>query len=88
MRYALIWTDHLKTEVELGFPNPTEGYSYSNQRLANARAVLPRRASSRRPSNRAAAIRSRSGVRTPPFCRSVPWWTSPPPGSRRSPPNC
>jgi hypothetical protein len=29
------WTDHLKTEVELGFPNPTEGYSYSNQRLAN-----------------------------------------------------
>ena len=29
------WTDHLKTEVEFGFPNPTEGYSYSNQRLAN-----------------------------------------------------
>ncbi len=29
------WTDHLKTEVELGLPNPTEGYSYSNERLAN-----------------------------------------------------
>src|SRR5438874_4609663 len=29
------WTDHLKTEVEVGFPNPTEGYAYTNQRLAN-----------------------------------------------------
>src|SRR5437879_869427 len=33
------WTDHLKTEVELGFPNPTEGYSYSNERLANGSFV-------------------------------------------------
>jgi hypothetical protein len=31
------WSDHHKTAVEFGFPNPTEGYSYSNERLANGR---------------------------------------------------
>jgi hypothetical protein len=29
------WTDHLKTEVDVGVPGPTEAYSYSNVRLAN-----------------------------------------------------
>jgi outer membrane protein with beta-barrel domain len=29
------WTDHLKTEVDVGVPGPTEAYSYSNVRLPN-----------------------------------------------------
>jgi opacity protein-like surface antigen len=29
------WTDHLKTEVDVGVPGQTEAYSYSNVRLAN-----------------------------------------------------
>jgi hypothetical protein len=35
MSAGYYWSDHHKTEVEVGFPNPTESYSYSNQRLAN-----------------------------------------------------
>jgi hypothetical protein len=29
------WTDNLKTELEYGWPGPTEGYGYSNQQLGN-----------------------------------------------------